>query len=122
MVLKPVDTAQSLTFYIRPMVNTSNEYRIVLRNEATSVAQTVTPTLTASTTYLRTFTASFSDLTEATWYNIYLYEYSGGENIKRLYFGRAYVTAQTDYDKYTRNSGRYTEYDAGAGSRQYIEY
>ena len=122
MVLRPVATAQTLSFYIRPMENTSNDYRIVLRDESTSTTQTVTPTLTASTTFLRTFTASFTGLNEATWYNIYLYEYSGGANVKRLYYGRVYVTAQTDYDKYTLNSGKYTEYDAGSSSREYIFY
>ena len=122
MVLKPINTAQSLTFYIRPMVNESNDYRIVLTNEATNTSQTVTPTLTASTTYLRAFTATFNDLNEASWHNIYLYEYNGSQNVKRLYFGRVYVTAQTEFDKYTRNSGRYTEHDAGDSSRQYIEY
>ena len=121
MILRPVETAQELDFYIRPMVSDSNAYRIELRNDSTNDTQTVTPTLTASTTFTRTFNATFTGLTEATWYTIALFEYNAG-NVKRLCYGKVYVTAQTDLDKYTLNNNRYTEYDAGASSREYITY
>ena len=121
MILQPIATAQSLEFYIRPMINEANGYRIELRNNSTNVSQTVTPTLTASTDFTRTFSASFTDLTEATWLDVYLWEYDSA-NVKRLYFGKAYVTAQTDYDKYTLNQSKYNEYDKGDSKREYITY
>ena len=122
MILKPIATAQEVQFYIRPMVNTSNGYSIILRNESTNTTQTVTPTLLSSTTFLRTFNATFTGLTEATWYTIRLFENNGSTDVKRLYFGRVYVTAQTDFDKYTLNEGKYTEYNEGNSSREYITY
>lgn len=121
MILKPIATAQSLEFYIRPMISVSNGYRIELRDDSANTTQTVTPTLTASTDYTRTFSAAFTNLNEATFYDIFLWEYKT-ENVKRLYFGKVYVTAQTDLADYTLNSGKYNEYDKGAAKREYIVY
>ena len=75
---------------------------ILLTNESTNTTATTNPTITESNGYM-TLSAEFS-LSEGVFYGMKIFD---GSTL--IYRGRVFVTSQTEYDKYTTNSGVYTE-------------
>jgi len=75
---------------------------IHLTNESTNTTAIVNPTNTESNGYM-TLSAEFS-LSEGVFYGMKVFDGS-----QLIYRGRVFVTAQTNFDKYTVNQGAYIE-------------
>ena len=79
---------------------------VKLTNESTNTTQQQTRTPTSANGYM-TIAAAWT-LEEA---NFYLFEVFSGSSL--IYRGRVFCTNQTNFEKYTVNSGVYTQETAG---------
>jgi hypothetical protein len=131
-ILKPISTAQEIVIIPRDYVFSSEDLDLYfervlldggilesascvqsalngldgivihLTNENANTTTIVNPTNTESNGYM-TLSAEFS-LSEGVFYGMKVFDGS-----ELIYRGRVFVTSQTEYDKYTTNSGVYTE-------------
>lgn len=134
-ILQPVSTSQTITIIPRDYVFSSEDLdlyfervlldggtlestacaqqslndldgvTLYLTNENTNTTATINPTITESNGYM-SLSAEFS-LVSGTFYGMKIFK---GSNL--IYRDRAFVTSQTEFDKYTVNQSVYTEEDS----------
>ena len=87
---------------VRQALNDLDGVTLYLINENTNTTATINPSITESNGYM-SLSAEFS-LVSGTFYGLKIFK---GSNL--IYRDRVFVTAQTEFDKYTVNQNIYTE-------------
>lgn len=87
---------------VRQALNDLDGVTLYLVNEQTNTTATINPTITESNGYM-SLSAEFS-LASNVFYGMKVFK---GSNL--IYRDRAFVTAQTEFDKFTTNQNIYTE-------------
>lgn len=93
------------TSCVQQALNDLDGVTLYLTNENTNTTATINPTITESNGYM-SLAAEFS-LVSGTFYGMKIFK---GSNL--IYRDRAFVTSQTEFDKYTVNQSVYTEEDS----------
>jgi len=100
VILKPIATAQEISVFVREHAGTS--YSVVIIDD--SLNKSTTETVTGATSDgVLTIDVTYN-FKEGQFYSVKIYRSSA-----LIAFQKIYVTAQTDFDKYTVLDGYYTE-------------